>query len=233
MFFGILKDIVGRAGQELEINEGATLETILTSYMEQFPALKQHERSLMLARNQEFASRQEAVADGDEIAFLPPVSGGSGAFVHEIADESGHFFALTREPIDTGDLEARLLNESDGAVVVFKGVVRNNSGGRMTKYLDYESYEPMAIKVIADIGRGIAASHEIGRIAIVHRLGRLQIGETSVVVAVTAPHREPAFQAALEGINQIKHMAPIWKKEHYHDGDLWVEGEWDASVRNI
>jgi molybdopterin synthase catalytic subunit len=89
----------------------------------------------------------------------------------------------------------------------------------------------MAVKVLADLGRDIARTHAIGRIAMVHRLGPMQIGETSVAVVVTAPHRKPAFDAALEGINRLKRTVPIWKKEHFEDGEVWVEGEWDDSLK--
>ena len=122
---------------------------------------------------------------------------------------------------------SRLLAGEDGAVITFEGVVRNNTKGRRTLYLDYECYEPMAIKTMAEIGREIAASYAIDRIAMVHRLGRMEIGETSVAVIVTAPHRKAAFDAALEGINRLKRLVPIWKKEHFADGEVWVEGEWD------
>jgi molybdopterin synthase catalytic subunit len=115
-------------------------------------------------------------------------------------------------------------------VITFEGTVRNNTKGRRTLYLDYECYEPMAIKTLAEIGREIGGSHAIGRIAMVHRLGRMEIGETSVVVIVTAPHRQAAFDAALEGINRLKRLVPIWKKEHFVDGEVWVEGEWDRSA---
>ena len=147
-----------------------------------------------------------------------------------VEDPAGHFFALTREPIEPADVRRRLLRGEDGALVHFEGVVRNNTKGRATRYLDYECYEPMAIKVMEQIGVEIAAAHAIGRIAMVHRLGRMEIGETSVVVVVTAPHRRPAFEAALEGINRLKKLVPIWKKEHFVDGEVWVEGEWDESV---
>jgi MoaE-MoaD fusion protein len=96
--------------------------------------------------------------------------------------------------------------------------------------LDYECYEPMAVKMMAQIGGEIAASFAIGRIAMVHRLGRIETGETSVAVVVTAPHRKPAFEAALEGINRLKRTVPVWKKEYFVDGEVWVDGEWDDSV---
>jgi molybdopterin synthase catalytic subunit len=188
----------------------------------------------VLARNHEFSDVSVPVGEGDEVAFLPPVSGGSTAaelpFTHQIRDTAGYFFALTRQPIDTREIIRRLLQGEDGAVVTFEGAVRNNTKGRRTLYLDYECYEPMAIKTLAEIGREIAASYAIGRLAMVHRLGRMDIGETSVAVIVTAPHRKPAFDAALEGINRLKRLVPIWKKEYFVDGEVWVEGEWDRNA---
>src|SRR5208283_2291985 len=194
-------------------------------YAALFPKLRGMERSILLARNREFVRASDPVAEGDEIALLPPVSGGT-------ANAGENYFALTREPIDTRALTARLLRGEDGAVVTFEGVVRNNSQGRRTLWLDYECYEPMALKLMAEIGAEIARTREIGRIGIVHRLGRIEIGETSVAVVVTAPHRRPAFEAALEGIDRLKRTVPIWKKEHFEDGEVWVEGEWDESLRN-
>jgi molybdopterin synthase catalytic subunit len=189
------------------------------------------ERSIALARNQCFAGASERIADGDEIALLPPVSGGAQPWTHQLTEEpGGHFFALTREPIDTRALAGRVLRGEDGAVVTFEGVVRNNTAGRRTLHLDYECYEPMAVKVMAGIGCEVARTYSIGRIAMVHRLGRLEVGETSVAIAVSAPHRKAAFDAALEGINRLKRTVPIWKKEHFADGAVWVEGAWDDSV---
>ena len=115
-------------------------------------------------------------------------------------------------------------------MIVFEGIVRNNTKGRPTRYLEYECYEPMALDGLARIGREIAAERAIGRIALIHRLGRLEIGEASVAVIVTAPHRKPAFEAALEGINRLKREVPIWKKEFFEDGAVWVEGEWDDKL---
>ena len=226
----MVKDTVGRSSDDLELGAGATLETVFEHYAEQFPKLRGFAASLVLARNQAFAPRTESVAEGDEIAFLPPVSGGAGPYSHVIEDPAGHFFALTREPIDGGQIARKLLRGEDGAFVNFEGTVRNNTKGRATKFLDYECYEAMAIKVIADLGREIAQTHSIGRVGIVHRLGKMDIGETSVAVVVTSPHRKPAFDAALEGINRLKKTVPIWKKEHFADGEVWVEGEWDDSV---
>jgi MoaE-MoaD fusion protein len=235
LFFGMLKDIVGRSEDLIELADGARVESVFTRYARDFPRLSDLDSSIVLACNREFCDRSAAIREGDEIAFLPPVSGGTancpGPYTHEIHDaDTGCFFALTREIIDTRSLARHLLRGEDGAVVNFEGVVRNNTKGRATQFLDYECYEPMAVKMMAEIGREILAAHPIGRIAMVHRLGRLHIGEASVAVIVTAPHRKPAFEAALEGINRLKRMVPIWKKEHFADGEIWVEGEWDESL---
>jgi len=230
LFFGMLRDIVGRAEDHIEVVEGSRLESVFERYAQQFPRLGALKSSIVLASNQQFCEPSAAVSDGDEIAFLPPVSGGSSRYTQQICESEGHFFALTRQPIDTAGITKQLLRGEDGAVVNFEGVVRNNTKGRATKFLDYECYEPMAVKMLAEIGRDIARTHSIGRIAMVHRLGVMQIGETSVAVIVTAPHRKPAFEAALEGINRLKRIDPIWKKEHFSDGEIWVEGEWDESV---
>jgi molybdopterin synthase catalytic subunit len=230
LFFGVIREIVSLREDTIEVPEGARLETVLESYSSRFPRLREMTASIGMARNQQFASPVSPVFEGDEVAFLPPVSGGSAAYTHQIEDPQGHFFGLTRDPIDGGVIARRLLRGEDGAFVNFEGVARNNTKGRPTQYLEYECYEPMAIKVMQEIGVEIARSFAIGRIAMVHRLGRIGIGETSVVVVVTAPHRKPAFEAALEGINRLKRLVPVWKKEFFVDGEVWVDGEWDDSV---
>ena len=156
--------------------------------------------------------------------------GEKAGFLSLIEDESGSLFALTRQPIESQAWAGELQRAEDGAVIVFEGIVRNNTKGRPTRYLEYECYEPMALDGLARIGREIAAERAIGRIALIHRLGRLEIGEASVAVIVTAPHRKPAFEAALEGINRLKREVPIWKKEFFEDGAVWVEGEWDDKL---
>jgi len=230
LFFGMLKDVAGSAGEVLELPAGATLGSVFEHVAGRFPEFGRLRSSIMMARNHEFAAPGTELSDGDEVAFLPPVSGGSGAVLRDISDEAGHYFALTRETIDSQALVERLRRGEDGAVVVFEGVVRNNTQGRATLFLDYECYESMAIKLMARLGREIAGAQAISRIAIVHRLGRMEIGEASVVIVTTAPHRRPAFEAALDGIDRLKKLVPIWKKEHFADGEVWVEGEWDESV---
>ncbi len=230
LFFGILKDIAGRPAEDAEFPDGADLRAVFDCYAGKFPQLRHMAASIVMARNQEFAPLSTKLSEGDEIALLPPVSGGIGEPAALQHADDGHFFCLTRHPIDTKALVAHLLSGAEGAVVTFEGTVRNNTNGRATLCLDYECYEPMALKTMAQIGREIAGSHAIGRVAMVHRLGRVLVGEASVAVIVTAPHRRPAFEAALEGINRLKKSVPIWKKEHFVDGEVWVEGEWDANV---
>lgn len=231
LFFGMLKDISGCREAEFECPAGARVGDVFRHYAALHPKLAAMEASVLLALNREFAAPDAPVEDGAELAFLPPVSGGADPpYTHAIEDPDGHFFALTRAPIDTRHIEARLLQGLDGAIATFQGVVRNNTKGRQTRFLDYEGYEPMAVETMARIGRDIASSLPISRIAMVHRLGRLEIGEASVAVVVTAPHRKPAFEAALEGINKLKQRVPIWKKEHFAGGEVWVEGEWDESL---
>ena len=231
LFFGVLRDVVGLREDSLEVPEGGRLQAVFEHYAARFPRLRGMSSSTVLALNQQFSSLSAPLADGDEVAFLPPVSGGTGTFTHEIVDsDAGHFFALTRDPIDGAALAHRLLRGEDGALVNFEGVARNNTKGRPTRFLDYECYEAMAVKTMAEIGREIALSFAISRIAMVHRLGRIEIGETSVAVVVAAPHRKPAFEAALEGINRLKRLVPVWKKEYFADGEVWVDGEWDDAV---
>jgi molybdopterin converting factor subunit 1 len=220
LFFGQLRDITGIREDRIDLPESAVLDDVFETYANRTPRLRELRQSIVFARNQQFSPGSAPVAEGDEIAFLPPVSGGT----------SENYYALTREPIDTPALRKQVLQGSDGAIVDFVGVVRNNTKGRATRYLDYECYEPMALRVMTEIGESIAASHAIGRIAMVHRLGRMEIGEASVAIVVAAPHRKPAFEAALEGINRLKKLVPIWKKEYFEDGEVWVEGEWDDSV---
>jgi MoaE-MoaD fusion protein len=221
LFFGALKDIAGRTEDALEIPAGSTLEDVFAIYSQRFETLGERRSSTLFARNQEFARADTVLAENDEIAFLPPVSGGSG---------EGRVFGITRERIDARALAETLQRPEDGAVVVFEGVVRNNSQGRATTYLEYECYEDMARARMEQIGREIAEQFAIGRIGMLHRLGRLQIGEASVAVVATAPHRKAAFDAAFEGINRLKREVPIWKKEYFADGAVWVDGEWDERL---
>jgi molybdopterin converting factor subunit 1 len=229
LFFGMLRELVGRPSEESDFPEGSDLGMVFDNYAARYPRLREMAKSIVMARNQEFAALSTTVQDGDEIAFLPPVSGGVATDPITLTPD-GHYFALTRHAIDPHAIIARLVTGSEGAVVTFEGTVRNNTGGRATLCLDYECYESMALNLMARIGLEISAAHPVARIAMVHRLGRMLVGETSVAVIVTAAHRRPAFEAALEGIDRLKKLVPIWKKEHFVDGEVWVEGEWDRNV---
>ena len=227
LFFGILRDITGCSEEWLDVPQNATLANAFELCAERFATLREKRPSILFARNQEFAKPDAILSDNDEIAFLPPVSGGLNERSRGSED---NIFGITREPIDSQWLAHRLESPKDGAIVVFEGVVRDNSKGRATAYLEYECYEEMALAQMTKIGQEIIAQFGISRIAIVHRLGRLDIGEASVAVIATAPHRRPAFEAALAGIDRLKREVPIWKKEIFTDGEEWVEGQWDKNL---
>lgn len=227
LFFGILKEAAGRSEEWLEFPSHATLGDVYERYAERFATLGARRSSILFAKNREFSKADAVLSENDEVAFLPPVSGGSDAAGGR---PDGHIFGIVREAIDSRKLAGDLQRPEDGAVVVFEGVVRNNSRGRATAYLEYECYEEMALAQMRTIGQEIAAEFLLGRIGILHRLGRLEIGEASVAVVATAPHRRAAFAAALAGIDRLKREVPIWKKEVFTDGEEWVEGEWDEKL---
>lgn len=234
LFFGILRDLTGLREDTAEAPEGISLGELFDRYSDRFETLRAARPSIMFARNQEFSSPDTRLADQDEVAFLPPVSGGSsperGDFIAVQEEPEGHLFALTSSAIDSQAWARKLQKPEDGAVIIFDGVVRNNTKGRPTRYLEYECYEGMALAQMVRIGREIAEQWSIGRIAMIHRLGKLAVGEASVAIIVTAPHRKAAFEAAFEGINRLKRETPIWKKEFFEDGEVWVEGEWDDKL---
>lgn len=229
LVFGQLKEITAPGELVLEQPAGATVASLFAELVARYPVLEGLAASIAIARNQAFAQPGDLLEDGDEIALLPPVSGGKDWVLCEETAE-GHFFGITRAPLDSGALNKRLLQNCDGALCTFEGVVRDNTKGRATRYLDYEGYEAMAVKVMAELGKELAAKHKVSRIGMIHRLGRLEVGEASVVVSVASPHREAAIAAAHEGINRLKKTVPIWKKEYFADGEVWVEGAWDEAV---
>ena len=158
LFFGMLKDLAGVSEDRLEIAEGATVGSVFDHYADRFPRIGTMAGSIVMARNHEFSPLSAAVEDGDEVAFLPPVSGGTDDYCQEISVD-GNFFALTRCPIDVRQIATGLLRGEDGAVVTFEGVVRNHTEGRRTRWLEYEGYESMAVQTMARIGREIAAAY--------------------------------------------------------------------------
>ncbi len=219
LFFGRLKEIVGRGEDHVEVPEGARVEDVFTRYGQMHPRMVEFRSSVVASVNAEFAEWNAPLRAGDEVAFLPPVSGGSETAV---ADD---IFELVHAAIRPEPLVAHLKQAHDGAVVSFDGIVRNHSGGRPTLYLDYEAYAPMALDKMRAIGAAIRALFTVDRIVMVHRLGRLEIGETSVFIAVSAAHRGIAFDACRFAIDTLKRSVPIWKKEYFADGAVWAEGE--------
>ena len=229
-FFGVLQDVVGIREETCEQAALDTVGGVFEAYATRFPRLRELRRSILFARNQHFCDHAVQLADGDEIAFLPPVSGGSDGIGQQMVDAGGHFFVLTRDPIDTSALVSRVRQDIDGAVVVFEGVVRNNNHGKSVRCLEYDCYEEMAIRSMAELRVDLAHRYEISRFAMVHRLGQVPVGEASVVVVVAAPHRKPAFSAAMEAMDRLKSEVPIWKKEHFENGAIWPAGDWSEAL---
>ena len=215
LYFGVAHDLTGCAREQMELPEGENLEGLRRQCESRFPNLQTIGGALLLAVNHEFAKGPTALHDGDEVAFLPPVSGGAG---------SG-FYRITREPILAAELAKPLRAAEDGAVGIFDGFVRNHSRRRATLYLEYEAYEPMALRKMEELGAEAKQKFAIDGIGMIHRLGRLEIGETSVAIIVTAAHRRPAFEACHYCIDRLKQIVPIWKKEYFADGAVWAEGE--------
>jgi molybdopterin converting factor subunit 1 len=222
LFFGRLKDIVGRAEEQAELSEGARVEDLFEHYGKSFPELARFRVSIAASVNQEFAEWRAPLAAGDEVAFLPPVSGGANSARTAVEE---NLCALVRTRIETSEIVAQLKAAPDGAAVVFEGIVRDHSAGRATLYLEYEAYEAMALAKMREIGAEMREKFPIRRYAMIHRLGRLEIGETSVLIAVCSAHRAAAFDACRYGIDTLKRNVPIWKKEFFHDGAVWAEGE--------
>jgi len=216
----MLKDLVGRASESIELHDGASIRDLLAHYEAQIPRLKESLPSVALAVNQEYASPETKLQSGDEIALLPPVSGG----LREAAERRS-CASIVRCPIDTQRTLTTLKRGEDGAAVVFEGVVRNQTRGRKTLYLDYEAYEEMALQQMESLAEQALKQFAIRDVALVHRLGRLEIGETSVVIIVVSAHRAAAFDACRWLIDTLKRTVPIWKKEYFEDGAVWADGE--------
>jgi MoaE-MoaD fusion protein len=228
LFFGMLKDLVGKASDTVDLDQGASVADLLAHYETQIPRLRESLPSLALAVNQEYASAETKLRSNDEVAILPPVSGGNDD--NRIASGRGNrretaHCAIVRGPIQTQEVLAGVKRGEDGAAVVFEGVVRNHSRGRKTLYLDYEAYEEMALKQIESLAGQALSQFQIRDVALVHRLGRLEIGETSVLIVVASAHRAAAFDACRWLIDTLKRTVPIWKKEYFEDGAVWADGE--------
>lgn len=250
LFFGAARDATGASEVNLNLNpphdSASAFEQLLTAY----PGLRRFGKSLLFAVNQEYARPDIAIVDGDELAVFPPVSGGAqnesatesqshgqkrpqnneaasagSADLWSASSVARDFFELTTDPIDVGAVARRVVLPQCGATVTLDGYAREWTRGRRTLYLVYDAYPPMAMREMTRLGLQAHEKFEIAHIGIVHRTGRLEIGETSVVIAVSAPHRRAAFEACEWAIRELKRTVPIWKKEFFEDGEVWVEGE--------
>jgi len=228
LFFGVLRDVLGRSGETVNLPEGAKVREILVYYARKAPQFEEMASSLAISVNQEYSGPDRTLREGDEVGLLPPVSGGSangGEARDDARDEVRNEVRIVRERIDAQAIAARLKRPEDGAAVIFDGVVRDNTRGRRTLYLDYEAYEAMALKQMEALATEARERFGVRGASIVHRLGRLEIGETSVLIVVAAAHRGAAFEASRWIIDTLKKTVPIWKKEYFEDGAVWADGE--------
>jgi len=220
LFFGILRDAAGMPSDAIDLPAGARVSDVVAHYQGRIPQLKASLASMALAVNQHYAAPETLLNDNDEVAFLPPVSGGSAA-----GGNGPVRCSIVRAVINAEAALSRLKRPEDGAAVVFEGVVRNETRGRKTLYLDYEAYEAMALREMETLAAQALDKFRIRDLVIVHRLGRLEIGETSVLIIVASAHRAAAFEACRWLIDTLKRTVPIWKKEYFEDGAVWADGE--------
>ena len=238
--FAIQRELAGTRHVAIDLPDGSRVEDAWTTVVERFPVLAPGRASLRFARNGDYADPATQLQDGDEVAFIPPVSGGSSDDVTaDGADERIRILELREDAFPVSilaDLEARLATPADGAVVAFVGRTRRSPGtpapgqeaeaarhaGRAVEGLDYEAHETMALRVLDAIAAETEERTGVTRLAIVHRLGEVPLGETSIAVAAAAPHRDAAFAAARYAIDETKARAPIWKAERFSDGQVWI-----------
>ena len=212
--FARLREQAGEESVTLRLEPGSTARDAYARLLQMHPALEPDTGLLRVARNLAFCEWDDALAEGDEVAFIPPVSGGAPS----------PFVELTEGPLDARRLETAVANRGAGAICTFTGVVRDNSRGLEVTHLEYEAYQDMAVAGMRAIAGEIAERWPSARVAMAHRVGRLEIGEASVVVSVSCPHRAEAIAACKWGIDRLKETVPIWKKEHAAGGQAWIEG---------
>jgi Molybdopterin converting factor, large subunit len=218
LFFGAARDVVDASQLVLSLDAPATVSSAFQNLVAQFAPLERFGRSLLFAVNQEYATPDTLLKENDELAVFPPVSGGSCDYRCPY-----DFFELTTEPIDVGQVARRVVLPECGATVTLDGYAREWTKGKRTLYLVYEAYDQMALSEMQRLGAEAHKQFEIAHLGIVHRTGRLEIGETSVVIAASAPHRKAAFEACEWAIKELKRTVPIWKKEVFESGEEeWV-----------
>jgi molybdopterin synthase catalytic subunit/molybdopterin converting factor small subunit len=212
--FARLREQAGTGSEELELAR-VTVADVYAALRDRHPQLESDMTVIRPVRNQSFVEWAERVEDGDEVAFVPPVSGGS---------EGGVLFELTEETLDARRLEAAVAHAGAGAICTFTGIVRDSSRGEEITHLEYEAYGAMVEKQMRAIAEEIAERWPEARVAMAHRTGQLEVGEASVVITASCPHREEAFAACKWGIDRLKESVPIWKKEFAASGAVWIEG---------
>jgi molybdopterin synthase catalytic subunit len=238
--FGVLKDRLGEDAISVYLLDDATVGDLL-AYFD-----AESLRGIAVSVNAEYARVSDVLREGDEVGLLPPVSGGRGPdepAAGPAATELNEYSAmalllsgikervpvvsvgLQRDALDAAALTRQAKSAEDGAVVVFEGIVRNNSHGRRTLHLDYEAYEEMALAKMDALGHEARERFGVRFVGMVHRLGRLEIGETSVLIVVSSAHRAPAYEASRWLIDTLKKTVPVWKKETFEDGTVWADGE--------
>ena len=217
LFFAVLHERAGTRSINIAATEGMTVDEAVLVARKAAPNDPEPGTSIMLALNGEYVTGDQPVKGGDEIALIPPVSGGSG----DIKTDSDWVF-ITPDELKAEPLTEFVTTGVDGAVVTFLGVTRDHNEGRKVVYLDYEAYQPMAENKILELIGEMRDKWELGKIAIAHRTGRVDIGETSMVVAVGSAHRRPAFESALYFVDRLKEVVPIWKKELFEGGEVWI-----------
>jgi molybdopterin synthase catalytic subunit len=218
-YFALIRENVGHAAERRALADGATVNDLLDELARAHPRLERMRPVTMVMVNQAYVPADHRLHDGDEVALIPPVSGGGAAR-----------FRVQTEPIDPRQVESLVADSGAGAIVTFAGMVRDNARGNAVSRLEYEAYAPAAERMLAQIGEEIAQRWGVERVAIVHRIGSLAVGETSVVISVASPHRDAAFEACRYAIERIKEIVPIWKKEHYADGAVWIGTEHEYQV---
>jgi molybdopterin converting factor subunit 1 len=221
LLFGQLKDIVGHQEDSLDLESGARLSAVMAHYSSRYPQFQGLTHSIACSINQEYAQGSAVLKEGDEVGLLPPVSGGKARMKVRRSEHC----AIVREPIDLQAIRKELERPEDGSALLFDGVVRNNTRGRRTLYLDYEAYETMALNEMEKLAQAALERFKVRNVCLVHRLGRLQIGDTSVLIGVASAHRVAAFEACRWLIDTLKKTVPIWKKEYFEDGAVWADGE--------
>ena len=227
--FASYREAIGARELELEVPDGASADVVVQRLTAAYPAFKPLAGRALLARNREYIPRDTQLTPGDELALIPPVSGGADVPATLVTPTLKPFH-ITTEPLDAARLAAAVQTDADGTVLTFVGVVRNTSNGKQVSYLEYEAYPEMAEAKLEEIAADVRARWGVERMAMWHRVGRLEIGEPSVVIAVAAPHRAEAFAACRHAIERLKAEVPIWKKEVGPDGAEWLEGPGQPAV---